>query len=211
MKKKMIILGVGHNTPVYIELAELLGYEIEGLYHYSNTRTGETFCGQKILGENAELLKKSDLAEWSFSLSMGNNAIRLKLGKEIREKRGHIPTMIHPTASVSKYANLAQGVVVHSQATVQAGVIVGHDSVISFNAGITHNAEIGEGVYVSGSSIVGAHTSVGRCAFVGMGSTVISSKVKVIGENAIVGAGSVVTKDVEPHTTVAGNPAKIIP
>ena len=31
-----------------------------------------------------------------------------------------------------------------------------------------------------------------------------------IGENAVVGAGSVVTKDVEPYTVVAGNPAKII-
>ena len=30
------------------------------------------------------------------------------------------------------------------------------------------------------------------------------------GENAIVGAGSVVTKDVEPNTVVAGNPARFI-
>jgi acetyltransferase-like isoleucine patch superfamily enzyme len=30
-----------------------------------------------------------------------------------------------------------------------------------------------------------------------------------IGENAIVGAGSVVTKDVPPHTIVAGNPARV--
>lgn len=31
-----------------------------------------------------------------------------------------------------------------------------------------------------------------------------------IGENAVVGAGSVVTHDVEPDTLVAGNPAKFI-
>ncbi len=31
-----------------------------------------------------------------------------------------------------------------------------------------------------------------------------------IGEHAVVGAGSVVTKDVEPYTVVAGNPAKVI-
>jgi maltose O-acetyltransferase len=31
-----------------------------------------------------------------------------------------------------------------------------------------------------------------------------------IGDNAVVGAGSVVTKDVEPYTVVAGNPARVI-
>ncbi len=36
------------------------------------------------------------------------------------------------------------------------------------------------------------------------------SKYLTIGENAIVGAGSVVTKDVPPNTIVAGNPAKIL-
>lgn len=32
----------------------------------------------------------------------------------------------------------------------------------------------------------------------------------VIGENAVVGAGSVVTKSVPPHTVFAGNPARIV-
>jgi acetyltransferase-like isoleucine patch superfamily enzyme len=31
-----------------------------------------------------------------------------------------------------------------------------------------------------------------------------------VGENAIVGAGSVVTKDVPPHAIVAGNPARVL-
>ena len=36
---------------------------------------------------------------------------------------------------------------------------------------------------------------------------IILPQVKIIGKGAIVGAGSVVTKDVEPYTIVAGNPA----
>ena len=34
--KKIYILGIGHNTPVYIELAENCGYQIEGLFHYND-------------------------------------------------------------------------------------------------------------------------------------------------------------------------------
>ena len=44
--------------------------------------------------------------------------------------------------------------------------------------------------------------------WIGAGSSILPGV--TIGENAIVGAGSIVTKDVEPNTVVAGNPAKII-
>ena len=49
-------------------------------------------------------------------------------------------------------------------------------------------------------------TLVKKGASIGSGATVLSNV--VIGEHAIVGAGSVVTRDVPPHTIVAGNPAR---
>jgi acetyltransferase-like isoleucine patch superfamily enzyme len=51
-------------------------------------------------------------------------------------------------------------------------------------------------------------TVVKKGASIGSGSTILCSV--TIGEKAIVGSGSVVTKDVPPNTIVAGNPAKII-
>ncbi len=51
-------------------------------------------------------------------------------------------------------------------------------------------------------------TVVKRGASIGSGSTILSKV--TIGENAIVGAGSVVTKDVPANTIVAGNPARIL-
>ena len=51
-------------------------------------------------------------------------------------------------------------------------------------------------------------TLVKKGASIGSGTTILSNV--VIGEHAIVGAGSVVTRDVPPHTIVAGNPARIL-
>ena len=51
-------------------------------------------------------------------------------------------------------------------------------------------------------------TRIKRGASIGSGATILSST--SIGENAIVGAGSVVTKDVPPNAIVAGNPARIL-
>lgn len=52
------------------------------------------------------------------------------------------------------------------------------------------------------------HTLVKRGASIGSGSTLLGGI--TIGENAMVGAGSVVTSDVLPGTTVAGNPARAL-
>jgi acetyltransferase-like isoleucine patch superfamily enzyme len=51
-------------------------------------------------------------------------------------------------------------------------------------------------------------TVVKRGASIGSGSTILSKV--TIGEGAIVGAGSVVTRDVPAHTIVAGNPARVL-
>jgi acetyltransferase-like isoleucine patch superfamily enzyme len=51
-------------------------------------------------------------------------------------------------------------------------------------------------------------TVVKKGASIGSGSTILANV--TIGENAIVGAGSVVTKDVPANAIVAGNPAKLL-
>jgi acetyltransferase-like isoleucine patch superfamily enzyme len=51
-------------------------------------------------------------------------------------------------------------------------------------------------------------TVIRRGASIGSGATVLSNV--SVGENAIVVAGSVVTKDVPPHAIVAGNPARVL-
>jgi acetyltransferase-like isoleucine patch superfamily enzyme len=58
------------------------------------------------------------------------------------------------------------------------------------------------------SVVNSAPIKVGDNAWIGMNALIL--KGVTIGEGAVVGAGSVVTKDVEPWTVVAGNPAKLV-
>jgi acetyltransferase-like isoleucine patch superfamily enzyme len=51
-------------------------------------------------------------------------------------------------------------------------------------------------------------TRVEKGASIGSGATILANV--VIGQKAMVGAGSVVTKNVPPHSVVAGNPAKVL-
>lgn len=60
------------------------------------------------------------------------------------------------------------------------------------------------------SGVRTANVKFGRNVIVMPGCLMMSAGGITIGENAVVGAGSVVTHDVEPDTLVAGNPAKFI-
>jgi acetyltransferase-like isoleucine patch superfamily enzyme len=106
----------------------------------------------------------------------------------------------------------------------------GHGSIklgnhIYFNAGIvsaTNRIEIGDDVIISeavliidhngygldGNPAVDKPVKIGNHVWIGMRATIL--KGVTVGDNSIVGAASVVTKDVEPNTIVAGNPAKKI-
>ena len=47
--KNIYVLGIGHNTPVFVDLAEACGYTIAGLYHYNDDRTGQVVMTLRLL------------------------------------------------------------------------------------------------------------------------------------------------------------------
>lgn len=79
--REIYALGVGHSTPLFIEIAEAAGWGIAGLYHYNDERTGEMEHGYKILGSFDDLYKQ-DIKGKNFLLTMGDMQIR----KEIADR-----------------------------------------------------------------------------------------------------------------------------
>ena len=76
---------------------------------------------------------------------------------------------------------------------------------------------IGDGTYVLNGAMILSHdacrrlkadTIIGKDCVIGVRSIILPG-IK-IGDSSVVGAGSIVTKDVPAHSVVAGNPAKVI-
>jgi len=210
LKEDIYILGVGHNTIVYIELLETCGYNIAGLLHFDESRIGEKIFNYPIIGSHSTLFQYENLEGKNFILSMGDNKIRADLAEKIRNRGGKIPTIVHPSAVVSKYSEIDEGVVIHANSVIQPDTSIGKDTVISYNVSVSHTSSIGRYCYLAFGSCIGAYVNIGNFVLVGQAASIVSGKVHYIGNNSIIGAGSVVIKNVEENQVVAGNPAKVI-
>lgn len=209
MSKEIYLLGVGHSTPFFAELAEACGYKVAGLYHYNDDRTGQTDHGFPILGSFNDLYN-SDIDGKNFLLTMGNMAIKSEVSKNLTHRGGVIPSLIHPNAVISRFANISNcGVLICSSCEVHSDAIVGEGCVLWPQVVVGHNTQLHDYVFCGPKAYIGAYIEVFDEAFIGQCSVCISGKIKSIGEYAVIGAGAVVTKNVPPKVIVKGNPATI--
>lgn len=207
--KEIFALGVGHNTPVFIDLAEACGYTIKGLYHYDSSRTGIENYGFKVLGSFDDLFDTDSLVGNNYLLTMGDSNIRKELLEKIIAKGGKVPSLIHPTSIVSRFASISDnGVYIGPFTYVQANSLIGENTVLLSHVNISHDTIVGRGVFIAGGCMIGAYTVIEDFAFIGQHVTSISGKVQKIGHNSYVGAGAVLTSEVKEQTVVFGIPAK---
>lgn len=208
--KEIYVLGVGGSTPVFIDLAEDCGYKIAGLYHYNSDRTGGYEHGYPILGSFDDLYQ-SDIRGTMFLLSQGDMKIREEITGKILKLGGIIPTIIHPTAVISKYAKISgEGAVIGASCIVQADAEIKAGAVLWDMALICHQTTIGNYCFVGPKALVGAHITVEDFAFIGQDALLVSGKVGTMGTSSLLGAGSVLTKELPANVVAVGNPARVV-
>jgi acetyltransferase-like isoleucine patch superfamily enzyme len=111
---------------------------------------------------------------------------------------------IQKNASVGKYCKISSHTFICEGVHIEDNVFIGHN-VTFINDKYPRSTNV-DGSMQTESDWKVVETWVKKGASVGSSSTILCGV--TIGENAIVGAGSVVTKDVPPNTIVAGVPAK---
>ena len=142
------------------------------------------------LGENVKLSKFINL----YGCSIGENS---KIGAFVEIQKN---ASIGKNCKISSHSFICEGV------TIEDNVFVGHN--VTFINDIYPRATNPPGTLQTEADWVCTPTLVKCGAAIGSSVTLLCGI--TVGENSIVGAGSVVTKDVPTNTIVAGNPAKIL-
>ena len=140
------------------------------------------------LGENVKLSKFVNL----YGCSIGNNT---KIGTFVEIQKN---AYVGNNCKIQSHTFICEGVTIEDSVFVGHGVIFINDK---YPRATSNNREL-----QTEADWEVVPTVVKRGATIGSGTTVLCNV--TIGENAIVGAGSVVTRDVLPNAIVAGNPAK---
>lgn len=121
-------------------------------------------------------------------------------------------TKIGPFVEVQKNVKIGKRCKISSHTFICEGVTIDDDVFIGHGVTFINDsyprAVNSDGQLQTEADWKVEQTLVKRAASIGSGVTILSRV--VIGENAMIGAGSMVTKDVPPNTIVAGNPARIL-
>jgi acetyltransferase-like isoleucine patch superfamily enzyme len=113
---------------------------------------------------------------------------------------------IQKNASIGNRCKISSHTFICEGVQIEGSVFIGHG--VTFINDSYPRATTGDGTLQTEADWKVEPTLVQRGVSIGSGATILSNI--TIGQNAIVGAGTVVTKDVPPNCIVAGNPAKVL-
>lgn len=142
------------------------------------------------LGKNVKIFAFVNL----YGCEIGDES---KIGTFVEIQKG---SRIGKRVKVSSHTFICEGVTIEDDAFIGHGVMFINDKY--------PRATTGAGQLQTEADWTCIPTLIKRGASLGSNATILCGI--TIGENAVVGAGSVVTRDVPPEAVVAGNPARII-
>jgi acetyltransferase EpsM len=209
--KSLVILGTGGNCLDILDAVQAINrhthqFDVLGFLDDNPDTHTQPFGGHPVHGP---LSLASRFEDAHFVNGIGSTrsylakpALTEALGIDI----GRFATLVHPTAVISPGATLKSGTVILANATVCANARMGHHGLVLPNCVVSHDCHLDDYAILASGTVLCGNVTLQKSCYIGAGSVVLEGL--TVGAGSLVGAGSVVTRDVPPHTIVAGNPAR---
>lgn len=197
------LIGTGGHGKVVLDAMLASGTELSAVTARDGApeRQGRSWLGLTIcVPEVVETI-----SDHAVHVAVGDGATRERLTRLAVEAGARPTAVIHPSATLSRFAEVSTGVflaagsVIGPHARLGAGVIVNHGAIVDHDCEVSSFAHLAPKCALGGGVRVGARTLIGAGAVILPGLT--------IGDDVIIGAGAVVTRDVASGQTWTGIPA----
>jgi sugar O-acyltransferase (sialic acid O-acetyltransferase NeuD family) len=198
-----MILGTGGHAKVALDILLEMKEAVQGFLDDNPDMHRRKIHGYPVIGPI------HDWRKYGRRLAMGIGSNEAK--KRIFESLGEEPywvNMIHPDASISRFATIGMGAMICFGTCIGPDAHIGDLSVVNTGATVDHDCFLGDYSHIAVGAHLSGNVTIGEGAFFGAGA--VARQGMSVGDWATVGAGAVVVKDVPPRVTVVGVPAAIM-
>lgn len=211
MSKPIALVGYRSGLDLLVDIADELGVEIAGIfdkYFYGNT---EHIDDIPFIG-NEDEITDDDIRKYDFLLASGwaghsnikniehnGDNLRKRRIRIFRERNLPMANLISPGAFVSPKTFVGNSVVVARDCYIRAKSYIGDFCYLDSGSAVAHDVRLGENVIMTPYTFVAGHIHVGDNVMIGAGSMVVNSypdRALEIGNDVKIMAGTTVMRDV---------------
>jgi sugar O-acyltransferase (sialic acid O-acetyltransferase NeuD family) len=209
--KNLVLIGGGNQAHYTIDIIEKEAkYNIIGIID-SVHNIGEDRFGYKIIGRQENLIEL--ISEHNIEagiISIGDNWSRYYVYNKIIEQIPNFEFVnaIHPSVIIGNNVKLGTGIVAMAGCIFNPKSEIGNFTFFATGAQVEHDNNICDFSSISAGSITGGFVKLGKFSAITLG-VIVLDRIE-IGENTVVGSGSLVIKSLPDNVLAYGNPSKII-
>lgn len=203
---KALIVGAGAHGRVVLDILRSQGHASIAFIDDDEQLWGQNVNGIPVEG-NLDYALGQTPGNFKMVVALGNPNLRLAIAKKLKEHSIPLLNAIHPSAVITPSTTIGSGNMIGANTVINSNARIGDNVVINDGAIIEHDCVLADGVNVSPSVSLCGRVTVGEATFISVGASVVPRV--SIGAGVVVGAGSLITKDVPDRVMVVGTPARI--
>lgn len=207
-ENRVVIYGAGGHGKVIADIVERSGKTVLAFVDDNEALWDKSFWGYPVWRGKSHLFEYAKKETFSVIIGIGDNHYRREIVKAMESAGACFGTAIHPSAQLGNDVNIGEGTVIMANSVINPGARVGRHCIVNTAVTIDHDCIIGDFVHLSPGAHLGGSVQVGHSGWIGLGVSIINNI--NIAEQTIIGAGSVVIRNVDAYTVVAGNPAAFL-
>jgi acetyltransferase EpsM len=208
-RKRVLVWGAGGHGKVVVD-AILCGeeWEIGGVIDEDRRKDGSEILKVPVTLFEGDLSRMAQRLRCEYvAIAIGDNYTRSEKFELIRSAGLAAATVVHPSAHLSRFVKIGDGVIILAGATVNAGTVIEDNACVNTAASVDHDNYLEYSCHIFPNATLTGSVHVGEFAYVGAGA-VIKPNVTVQ-KYSYVGAGAVVLHDVPEGKIVCGVPAQV--